>query len=121
WGAAPLREQMFAEDAPVIRRLRDAGAVLVAKLSMIELAGGLGYTQTNATFTGPTINPWNAEAWTGGSSSGSGATVGAGAVPFAIGSETGGSIINPASYCGVSGLRPSYGRVSRRGAMALGW
>lgn len=121
WGAAPLRYQTFTEDATAIRRLRDAGAVLVAKLAMVELAGGMGYEQPNASLTGPGINPWNRQAWSGGSSSGSGSAVGAGAVPFALGSETWGSILVPASYCGVTGLRPTYGRVSRHGAMALSW
>ena len=81
----------------------------------------MGYEQPNASLTGPGINPWNQNAWSGGSSSGSGSAVGAGCVPFAIGSETWGSITTPASYCGVSGLRPTYGRVSRHGAMALCW
>ena len=121
WGAAPLKDQIFDFDATVVRRLRDAGAVLVAKLAMIELAGGLGYHQPDASFTGPCRNPWDKTTWSGGSSSGSGTAVGAGLVPFAIGSETWGSIINPASFCGVTGLRPTYGRVSRHGAMALSW
>ena len=121
WGATPLREQQFASDATAIARLRAAGAVLVAKLAMVELAGGMGYDQPNAAFTGPGLNPWNRDAWSGGSSSGSGSAVGAGAVPFAIGSETVGSILTPSSFCGVSGLRPTYGRVSRHGAMALSW
>ena len=120
WGAAPLRGQTFAEDATVIRRLEEAGAVLVAKLSMVELAGGMGYRQPNASFTGPGISPWGGM-WSGGSSSGSGSAVGAGLVPFAIGSETWGSILSPAAYCGITGLRPTYGRVSRHGAMALCW
>ena len=121
WGAEPLRDQVFAEDATAIKRLREAGAVLVAKVAMIEMAGGMGYTQPTASLTGPPRNPWNRDAWTGGSSSGSGATVAAGAVPFAIGSETGGSILSPSSYCGLSGVRPTYGRTSRHGAMALCW
>jgi aspartyl-tRNA(Asn)/glutamyl-tRNA(Gln) amidotransferase subunit A len=121
WGAAPLREQQFDRDAAVVERLRAAGAVLVAKLAMVELAGGMGYEQPNAAFTGPGLNPWDPGAWSGGSSSGSGSAVGAGAVPFAIGSETWGSITTPSSYCGIAGLRPTYGRVSRRGAMALCW
>ncbi len=121
WGAASLREQTFAQDATVIRRLREAGAVLAAKLAMVEIAGGLGYDQANASFTGPGLNPWDLASWSGGSSSGSGSAVGAGLVPFAIGSETWGSIITPAGYCGISGLRPTYGRVSRHGAMALSW
>ena len=121
WGAAPLRDQQFARDATVIERLRGAGAILVAKLAMVELAGGFGYDQPHAAFTGPGLNPWDPGAWSGGSSSGSGSAVGAGAVPFAIGSETVGSILTPSSFCGLSGLRPTYGRVSRHGAMALSW
>jgi len=121
WGAAPYKDQRFDFDATVIRKLEEAGAVLVAKLAMIELAGGMGYRQPTASFTGPCINPWDAGAWTGGSSSGSGAAVAAGLVPFAIGSETWGSILSPAGYCGLAGLRPTYGRVSRHGAMALCW
>ena len=121
WGAAPFRAQQFAADATVIRRLEAAGAVLCAKLAMIELAGGMGYRQPNASFTGPVTTPWSREAWSGGSSSGSGAAVAAGLVPFAIGSETWGSILSPSSNCGITGLRPTYGRVSRHGAMALCW
>jgi aspartyl-tRNA(Asn)/glutamyl-tRNA(Gln) amidotransferase subunit A len=121
WGAAPYQQQLFDHDASVIARLREAGAVLVAKLAMVELAGGFGYEQPNAAFTGPCKNAWNPDAWAGGSSSGSGTAVAAGAVPFAIGTETWGSITCPAAYCGISGLRPTYGRVSRRGAMALSW
>jgi aspartyl-tRNA(Asn)/glutamyl-tRNA(Gln) amidotransferase subunit A len=121
WGAAPLRAQAFDFDATVVQRLEHAGAVLVAKLAMVELAGGMGYRQPNASFTGPGISPWGADAWSGGSSSGSGSAVAAGLVPFAIGSETWGSILSPAANCGISGLRPTYGRVSRHGAMALCW
>jgi aspartyl-tRNA(Asn)/glutamyl-tRNA(Gln) amidotransferase subunit A len=121
WGAAPLREQRFDHDATVVRRLEEAGAVLVAKLAMVELAGGMGYRQPNASFTGPGKSPWGPDAWSGGSSSGSGSAVAAGLVPFAIGSETWGSILSPAANCGVTGLRPTYGRVSRHGAMALCW
>ena len=121
WGAAPFRHQTFDYDATVVRKLAEAGAILVAKLAMVELAGGMGYRQPHAAFTGPGINPWDRTAWSGGSSSGSGAAVSAGLVPFAIGSETWGSILSPASNCGVAGLRPTYGRVSRYGAMALSW
>lgn len=121
WGAAPYRDQVFDHDATVIRRLREAGAVLVAKLAMIEIAGGMGYDQADASFTGPCRTPWNSGYWSGGSSSGSGAAVAAALVPFAIGSETWGSIVTPAAFCGVTGLRPTYGRVSRHGAMALSW
>ena len=121
WGAAPFREQRFDHDAAVVTRLEEAGAPLAAKLAMIELAGGMGYTHPDASLTGPPRNPWDVGRWTGGSSSGSGAAVAAGLVPFAIGSETWGSILSPAGNCGLSGLRPTYGRVSRRGAMALCW
>ncbi|HSB42582.1 MAG TPA: amidase [Methylomirabilota bacterium] len=121
WGAAPFRDRCFDFDATVVRRLEEAGAVLCAKLAMVELAGGMGYRQPNAAFTGPGVNPWNREAWSGGSSSGSGSAVAAGLVPFAIGSETWGSILSPAGNCGLAGLRPTYGRVSRHGAMALCW
>src|SRR4029453_13182127 len=121
WGAGPFRGQRLAEDATVIRRLSAAGGGLCAKLALIELPGGMGYRQPNASFTGPVTTPWSPEAWSGGSSSGSGSAVGAGLVPFAIGSETWGSILSPAAYCGITGLRPTYGRVSRHGAMALCW
>ena len=121
WGAEPFREQVFDYDAAVIRRLEDAGAPLAAKLAMVEIAGGMGYRQPNASFTGPGMTPWGKDAWSGGSSSGSGAAVAAGLVPFAIGSETWGSILSPANNCGLAGLRPTYGRVSRQGAMVLSW
>lgn len=121
WGAAPLRDQVFDADATVIRRLDEAGAILTAKLAMVELAGGMGYRQPHASFTGPGISPWAPDAWSGGSSSGSGSAVAAGLVPFALGSETWGSILSPAANCGITGLRPTYGRVSRHGAMALAW
>ena len=121
WGAEPYRGQVFDADATVVTRLRNAGAVLVAKLAMVELAGGMGYRQANASFTGPGKTPWNPDYWSGGSSAGPGAAVAAALVPFAIGSETSGSILTPAAYCGVTGLRPTYGLVSRHGAMALSW
>ncbi len=121
WGATPYKEQVFDYDATVVKKLTEAGAVLVAKLAMVELAGGFGYNNADASFTGPGRTPWNTKFWSGGSSSGSGAAVAAGLVAFAIGSETSGSIICPASFCGVAGLRPTYGRVSRYGAMALCW
>jgi aspartyl-tRNA(Asn)/glutamyl-tRNA(Gln) amidotransferase subunit A len=121
WGAAPFKGRIIDQDATVITKLRDAGAVLVAKLSMVEIAGGMGYRQANASLTGPGLNPWDIERWSGGSSSGSGSAVSAGLVPFAIGSETIGSINSPSSQCGLTGLRPTYGRVSRAGAMALSW
>ncbi len=121
WGAEPYRSQVFDYDATVVERLRAVGAVLVAKLAMVELAGGMGYNHADASFTGPGLCPWNTKFWSGGSSSGPGAAVAAGLVPFAIGSETSGSILTPSAYCGVTGLRPTYGRVSRHGAMALCW
>jgi aspartyl-tRNA(Asn)/glutamyl-tRNA(Gln) amidotransferase subunit A len=120
WGAAPYRTQTFDYDATVVARLRAAGAVLLAKLSMVELAGGFGYDEADASLTGPGRTPWTRGYWSGGRSSGP-AAVAAGLVGFAIGSETNGSIMNPSAFCGVSGLRPTFGRVSRYGAMALMW
>ena len=121
WGAAPFRRQTFDYDATVVRRLDEAGAVLAAKLAMVELADGMTYQQPDNTFTGRGLNPWDRSRGSGGSSSGSGSAVCAGLVPFAIGSETVGSILSPAGSCGLAGLRPAYGRVSRHGAMALSW
>jgi aspartyl-tRNA(Asn)/glutamyl-tRNA(Gln) amidotransferase subunit A len=121
WGATPYKDQRFDYDATVVRRLREAGAVLVAKLAMIELAGGMGYNQADASWTGACRTPWNTGFWSGGSSSGPGAATAAACVAFSVGSETSGSIITPAAFCGVSGLRPTYGAVSRHGAMALSW
>jgi aspartyl-tRNA(Asn)/glutamyl-tRNA(Gln) amidotransferase subunit A len=97
------------------------GAILIGKLSMIELAGGGDYRTAAASLTGPGLNPWDTARWSGGSSSGPGSAVAAGLVPFAIGSETSGSILTPSAFCGVTGLRPTYGLVSRHGAMALSW
>jgi aspartyl-tRNA(Asn)/glutamyl-tRNA(Gln) amidotransferase subunit A len=121
WGAVPLKEQAFDRDATVVKRLGEAGAVLLGKCAMIEFAGGLGYRFANASVSGPARNPWNTGRWTGGSSSGSGAAVAAGLAPFALGTETWGSILCPSAFCGVTGVRPTYGRVSRAGAMACSW
>ncbi len=121
WGAEPYRDQVFDFDATAVTRMREAGAILVAKLAMVELAGGMGYNHADASFSGPGLCPWDTRYWSGGSSSGPGAAVAAGLVPFAIGSETSGSIVTPAAFCGVTGLRPTYGLVSRHGAMALSW
>ena len=121
WGATPYRHQYFDYDATAVQRLANGGAVLLGKLAMIELAGGMNYNQADASFTGPCKTPWSLQHWSGGSSSGSGSCVSAGLVAFALGSETSGSILNPSSYCGVTGLRPTYGRVSRFGAMPLSW
>jgi aspartyl-tRNA(Asn)/glutamyl-tRNA(Gln) amidotransferase subunit A len=119
WGAKPFAGQTFPEDAPIIRKLHQAGAVLVGKAAMIELAGGMGYRFASASLTGPARNPWDPDCWAGGSSSGSGVITSAALAAFTLGSETWGSIVCPSAFCGVSGLRPTYGRVSRRGAMAL--
>ena len=119
WGSPLYKGRVPKADATAIARLAEAGAILVGKLAMVELAGGAGYRFASASAQGPGRNPWNPDHWTGGSSSGSGAAVGAGLVPFALGSETWGSIMCPSSFCGISGLRPTYGRVSRHGAMPL--
>src|SRR5262252_1122607 len=121
WGAKPYENQVFDYDATVIDHLRRVGAVLLGKAAMIELAGGMGYRFANASLQGASKNPWDTKCWTCGSSSGSGAIVGAALAAFAIGTETWGSIVCPAAYCGISGLRPTYGRVSRQGAMALSY
>jgi len=115
WGATPFKEQRFEEDATVVSRLDAAGAVLVAKLSMGALANG------DVWFGGKTRNPWNLEEGSRGSSAGSSAAVAAGLVGFAIGTETRGSILSPCTRCGATGLRPTFGLVSRHGAMALSW
>ncbi len=115
WGAAPYQDQMIDEDAAVVQRLDEAGAVLVAKLTMGALAWG------DVWFGGQTKNPWNLTEGSSGSSAGSAAATAAGLVGFAIGTETHGSIVSPANRCGVTGLRPTFGRVSRAGAMALSW
>jgi aspartyl-tRNA(Asn)/glutamyl-tRNA(Gln) amidotransferase subunit A len=121
WGAKPYAAQIFDYNATVIDKLAAAGAVLTGKLSMVELAGGGGYRLPSASLFGAGLNPWDPTRWSGGSSSGSATAVAAGLAPFALGSETSGSILTPASYCGVTGLRPTYGLVSRHGAMALSW
>ncbi len=121
WGARPLANQSFDFDATVIQRLSDAGAILIGKAAMIELAGGLGYRYASASLTGAARNPWNETCWTCGSSSGSGAIMAAALAAFAIGTETWGSIVCPSAFCGVSGLRPTFGRVSRYGAMSLAY
>ena len=113
YGISQYRDQVFDEDATVVARLEEAGAVLVAKLTLGELAMG------DVWYGGTTRNPWNPRQGSSGSSAGSCSAVAAGLVPFAIGSETLGSIVSPAVRCGVSGLRPTYGRVPRTGAMSL--
>lgn len=115
YGAEPFRNRVPTEDAAVVRRLHAAGAVLVAKLSLGALA------LNDIWFGGQTMNPWLLEEGSSGSSAGPGAATAAGLVAFAIGSETGGSIVSPAMRCGITGLRPTYGRVPRTGAMTLCW
>jgi Asp-tRNA(Asn)/Glu-tRNA(Gln) amidotransferase A subunit family amidase len=115
WGAMPFRDQVIDEDATVVEKLEEAGAVLVAKLSLGALAWG------DVWFEDTTRNPWNLEQGSSGSSAGSASAVSAGLVPFAIGTETWGSIVSPSTRCGTTGLRPTFGRVSRDGAMALSW
>lgn len=115
WGAMPYKDQIIEEDATVVQRLEQAGAVLVAKLTLGALAWG------DVWYEGRTRNPWNYEQGASGSSAGSAAATAAGLVGFAIGSETWGSIVSPCTRCGATGLRPTFGRVSRHAAMALSW
>ncbi len=115
WGAVPYKDQTIDDTAAVITRLEAAGAVLVAKLTLGELAWG------DVWFGGTTRNPWDPEQGSSGSSAGSASAVAAGLVPFALGTETLGSIVSPCTRCGCTGLRPTFGRVSRAGAMALSW
>jgi Asp-tRNA(Asn)/Glu-tRNA(Gln) amidotransferase A subunit family amidase len=115
WGAEPFRDRVPQEDGAVVKRLNEAGAVLVAKLSLGALA------LNDIWFGGQTMNPWLLEEGSSGSSAGPGAAVSAGLVGFAIGSETGGSIVSPSMRCGITGLRPTFGRVPRTGAMTLCW
>ncbi|MDQ7818150.1 MAG: amidase [Melioribacteraceae bacterium] len=115
WGATPYKDQVINEDAIVIKKLNEAGAVLTVKFTMGALAWG------DVWFGGMTRNPWDTTRGSSGSSAGSASAVSAGLIPFAIGTETWGSIVSPSTVCGVTGLRPTYGRVSRTGAMALSW
>ena len=115
WGAKPYEDQVIPYDATVVRRLEDAGAVLVAKLTLGALAMG------DVWFGGRTRNPWDLEQGSSGSSAGSASATVAGLVGFGIGTETLGSIVSPSTRCGATGLRPTFGRVSRHGAMALSW
>jgi aspartyl-tRNA(Asn)/glutamyl-tRNA(Gln) amidotransferase subunit A len=117
WGTRFLRDRVPAENATVIERLEQAGAVLLGKTAMVEFAGCLGYRFASASASGPGHNPWDPSRWTGGSSSGSGAAVAAGLATFALGTETWGSILCPSAFCGLTGIRPTYGLVSRAGGM----
>ena len=115
WGAMPYKDQVLDYNATVINKLEEAGAILVAKLTLGSLAWG------DVWFGGKTRNPWDLTQGSSGSSAGSASATVAGLVPFAIGSETWGSIVSPSTVCGATGLRPTFGRVSRQGAMALSW
>ncbi|MBX2877661.1 MAG: amidase [Saprospiraceae bacterium] len=115
WGAAPYKDQVLDYDATVVQKLEKAGAVLLAKLSMGALAWG------DVWFDGKTRNPWDVNSGSSGSSAGSASAVSAGLLPFALGTETLGSIVSPSTVCGTTGLRPTFGRVSKHGAMALSW
>lgn len=121
WGAKPFAAQSFETKAAAIENLEGTGAVLAAKLAMVELAGAGGYEYASASISGPGRNPWNPDYWSGGSSSGSAIAVAAGLLPYALASETRDSIITPSAYCGVTGLSPTYGYVSRFGAMPVSW
>ena len=120
-GARPLAGRVPERDATVVARLAAAGAVLAGKLSSIELAGGLGYGSAAAALNGPCRTPWDLSRWAGGSSSGAGSAVAAGLVPFALGTETLGSLVCPAAFCGVTAFRPTYGVLSRHGAMPVSY
>lgn len=115
WGSVPYKDQVLDVDATAITKLEEAGAILIAKMTLGELAMG------DVWFGGKTKNPWNLNRGSSGSSAGSASAVAAGCMPFAIGSETLGSIVSPSSECGTTGLRPTFGRISKFGAMALSW
>jgi aspartyl-tRNA(Asn)/glutamyl-tRNA(Gln) amidotransferase subunit A len=121
WGSPGHDDQVFDYDATSIRKLYDRGAVLIGKLAMIELAGGGNYNVPAASATGACLCAWDKDRWAGGSSSGSGAATALGCVAYSLGSETSGSITCPSAFNGLTGFRPTYGRVSRYGAMALCW
>lgn len=121
WGAPPFRTQIIDADAAVVERLAAGGAVLTAKLASIQLAGAGGYRWPATSLQGPGRNPWNPRRWSGGSSSGPAIAVGSGILPFAIGSETTGSVVVPAAFCGVTGFRPSWGIVSQFGMLPVAW
>ncbi len=121
WGAKPYADQVFDYTATTLKHLQKHGSLLTGKLAMVELAGGPSYRTASASLTGPGLNPWDPTRWSGGSSSGSAIAVAAGLVTYALGSETSGSILTPSAFCGVTGLRPTYGLVSRHGAMSLAW
>jgi aspartyl-tRNA(Asn)/glutamyl-tRNA(Gln) amidotransferase subunit A len=121
WGSPGHADQVFNYDASAVERLQDAGAVLIGKLSMVELAGGGNYNVAGASISGPGFSAFDKKLWAGGSSTGSGSATALGCVGFSLGSETSGSIICPSAFNGATGFRPTYGRVPRFGAMALCW
>ena len=115
WGSAPFKDQVLDYDASVVEMLRDAGAVLIAKVTTGELAGGDNW------FGGQTKSPWDPAQGSSGSSAGPSSATAAGCIAFGIGTETSGSILSPSARCGLAGLRPTFGRISRYGVMALSW
>src|SRR5260370_40063732 len=119
WGAKPYAGQVFDYAAAVLEKLDKGAAILIGKLAMVELAGGPSYRYASASLTGPGLNPWDRTRWSGGSSSGSGIAVAAGLAAFALGSETSASILTPSSFCGITGLRPTYALPSRHTPTAL--
>ena len=120
YGSGAFQDQVLDFDATPVEYLRRAGAPLLAKLALNELTG-TGTTDLGASLQGPGRNPWRLDLFAGGSSTGSGAAVAAGLLPFALGSDTGGSVAAPAALCGVTGIRPTYGLVSRFGSMPVSW
>ncbi|HEY3780057.1 MAG TPA: amidase [Fimbriimonadaceae bacterium] len=121
WGSPGHADQVFNYDSMAIEKLRESGAVLIGKLAMVELAGGGNYNVANASISGPGLSAWDKKLWAGGSSTGSGSATALGCVGFSLGSETSGSIVCPSAFNGATGFRPTYGRVSRYGAMVLCW
>lgn len=121
WGVPRYRDRVIPRDATAVARLSRKGAVLVAKLAMTELAGGGSPAIPGASVHGSGRHPWDPTRYSGGSSSGSAISVALGLLPYALGSETGGSVLSPSAYCGITGVRPTYGLVPRTGVMPLSW
>ena len=121
WGAAPYRDRVLDLDATAVTRLRRRGGVLCAKLATIQLAGAGGSRSAAASLQGPCRNPWDPQHFAGGSSSGPAVAVAAGLLPYALATESSGSIASPAAFCGITGVRPTYGLVSRHGVMPASW
>jgi aspartyl-tRNA(Asn)/glutamyl-tRNA(Gln) amidotransferase subunit A len=121
WGSPLYGDRIIDEDAVVVTKLRDAGCPVLGKLAMIEFAGSVGYRYATSSISGACRTPWNTEYWSGGSSGGSAAATSAGLVGFSVGTETWGSILCPSAFCAATGFRPTSGRISRSGAMAISW